>query len=220
MTGLCRRGVYAVTDCTLVARWGGLAAATELTLRGGAVAIQYRDKGRDRARRLREAQRLLALCRAFDVPLIINDDVDLARDISADGVHVGRGDRSVSETRRLLGADAIVGVSCYNVPERALEAQSEGATYVAFGSFFPSSTKPDAVRVTVQCLASVRSRINVPVVAIGGITAANAGPVVAAGADLLAVISDIFGGDDPQAATRKLGCLFAGDGSLARPVQQ
>ena len=209
MTGLCRRGVYAITDSTLVARRGGLA-----------VAVQYRDKGRDRARRLREAQPLRTLCRAYDAALIINDDIELAREISADGVHVGRGDRSVSETRRLLGADAIVGVSCYNVPERALEAQSEGATYVAFGSFFPSSTKPDAVRVTVQCLASVRSRINVPVVAIGGITAANAAPVVAAGADLLAVISEIFGADDPEAATRKLSSLFAGDGSAARPAQR
>lgn len=211
MIGLSRRGVYAITDSTLVTRLGGLTAAVESTLRGGAVAIQYRDKGADRARRLGEARALRSLCHAYAVPLIVNDDVDLAREILADGVHVGNDDLSVGETRNLLGADAIVGVSCYDLPERALQAASEGASYVAFGSFFPSPSKPAAARVTVECLASVRSRIGIPVVAIGGITAANAAPVVAAGADFLAVISDIFGADDPEAATRKLACLFARD---------
>ena len=112
MRGPWRRGIYAITDSTLVARQGGIAAAVEAALRGGAVAIQYRDKSRDRARRLHEAQVLRSLCHSFAAPLIVNDDVELAREVSADGVHVGSDDLGVSETRTLLGNDAIVGVSC------------------------------------------------------------------------------------------------------------
>ena len=220
MIGLTKRGVYAITDSKLVTRLGGLSAAVESALRGGAVAIQYRDKGTERARRQREARALRSLCHTYGAPLIINDDVELAREILADGVHLGRDDLSVTEARKRLGADAIVGVSCYERAQRALLAEREGASYVAFGSFFPSPSKPAAVRVTVECLASVRARIGIPVVAIGGITAANATPVVAAGADLLAVISEIFAAADPEAATRKLGSLFAQDDTAIRTSQR
>jgi len=207
------QGLYVITDAGLqpTAR---LPERVLEAIRGGARMVQYRDKGHDAARRLGEAEALAALCRRHGVLFIINDDVELAVAVAADGVHVGREDGAIADARAALGPERLVGASSYNDPERAVQLQGEGADYVAFGTFFPSPTKPHAVRATPEMLRAVRPRLQVPVVAIGGITAANAAPVVAAGADALAVISDVFGAGDVTAAARAYAPLFR-DGEAA-----
>ncbi len=201
------RGLYAVTpeDRSGAELAGAVAAAVE----HGVKAVQYRDKSPDPARRRRDAEALLAVCRPRHVPLIINDDVDLALEVGADGVHLGRDDEALATARERLGDRAIVGVSCYDEARRALGAARDGADYVAFGSFFPSLTKPGAVRATTELLAAVRPRIEVPIVAIGGITANNALPLLERGADLLAVVNAIFGAPDIGHAVRRLSGLFS-----------
>ena len=226
MKGL--RGLYAITpECPgpglrLAARDGGhvgnagavpgLVRQVELAIAGGARVIQYRDKSGDlagnRERRLAEARALHAVCRRAGVPLIINDDATLAAAVAADGVHLGRDDGSPSEARRLLGSAAIIGVSCYNSLELAEAAQAAGADYVAFGSFFASSTKPLAVRADVGLLRRARQSIHLPLVAIGGITPENGAALIAAGADLLAVVSGLFGEPDPRSAAQAYAQLF------------
>lgn len=201
------RGLYAITDSALIPG-ERLVPAVAAAIQGGAVMVQYRDKGEDRARRLWEAQDLANLCRPLGVPLIINDDVELARAVAADGVHLGRDDADILSARDALGPDAIIGLSCYNQLERALAAEQAGADYVAFGSFFPSPTKPQALKAEAELLHAAKARIGLPVVAIGGITADNGAQLVAAGADLLAVISELFGAEDIRAAAEKISRLF------------
>ena len=196
------RGIYAVTP---EHRSGAeLAGAVAAAVENGVRAVQYRDKSSDPARRGRDAAALLAICRPHGVPLIINDDVELAHATGADGVHLGRDDEGLAAARARLGDGAIIGISCYDEPERALAAARSGADYVAFGSFFPSVTKPGAVRATTELVAAVRPRIEVPIVAIGGITADNAPPLLESGVDLLAVVSAIFGARDIGRAARRL----------------
>ena len=142
------------------------------------------------------------------VPLIVNDDIVLARDVGADGVHLGREDGAVSEARRILGRDALVGVSCYASLERAENAAAAGADYVAFGAFFPSSTKPGATPVSMAVPMMARTRIDLPIVAIGGITPDNGSKLLASGVDMLAVIHGLFGQDDVRAAARRYAALF------------
>ena len=185
-----------------------LAGAVALAVECGVDAVQYRDKSADPTRRRRDASALLSVCRPRRVPLIINDDIDLALEIGADGVHLGKDDESLATARARLGDAAIVGISCYNDPDRALHTARDGADYVAFGSFFPSATKPDAVRAGTEQVSSVRPAIVVPIVAIGGITADNAPPLLAAGIDLLAVVSAVFGAGDIERAVRRLTRLF------------
>ena len=201
------RGIYAVTpqDRSAAELAGAVAAAVE----HGVKAVQYRSKSPDTARRRVDAEALLAVCRARRVPLIINDDVDLALAVGADGVHLGRDDEALAAARARLGDDAIIGISCYDEAERALAAAGLGASYVAFGSFFPSVTKPGAVRATTELVAATRPRIEVPIVAIGGITPDNATALLESGVDLLAVVNAIFGDSDPGGATRRLARLFA-----------
>ncbi len=207
MTALPERGLYAITDPGLLSP-NGLVAGVEAAILGGVVMVQYRDKTSDRPSRLHHARALLSLCRRHGVPLIINDEVELARLVGADGVHLGREDPPVSRARELLGPDAIVGVSCYNEPERAFQAQAAGASYVAFGRFFGSSTKPTAVQSTPEMLREVVPRLSVPVVVIGGITPENGAALLQAGADLLAVIGGLFGTSDPLAAATEFARLF------------
>lgn len=199
------RGLYAITreGYSSVAV---LAEAVAAAIRGGAAVVQYRAKS---ASGEAEAEALRAVCRQGGVPFIINDDVALARRTGADGVHLGREDAGVSEARAVLGPEAIIGVSCYDSLEQALLAEAAGADYVAFGRFFPSGTKPGAPRARLETLAEARRRLKVPIVAIGGITPDNGGALLEAGADLLAVIEGVFGGDDPKAAARRFGPLFA-----------
>ena len=201
------RGIYAVTP----EQWSGveLAGAVAAAVENGVRAVQYRDKSPDPARRRRDAAALLAICRPHGVPLIINDDVDLAHATGADGVHLGRDDEGLAAARARLGEGAIIGISCYDEAERALAAARSGADYVAFGSFFPSVTKPGAVRATTELVAAVRPRIEIPIVAIGGITADNAPPLLESGVDLLAVVNAIFGARDIGRAARRLARLFS-----------
>ncbi len=207
MTPFPARGLFAIADSGLLGR-DRLQTAVEEAISGGAGVIQYREKGNDEPRRRKEAGTLLGICRRHQVPLIINDDVELAADIGADGVHLGRDDADLHRARDRLGQGAIIGISCYNEPDRAMAAQEAGADYVAFGRFFPSRTKPQAVRASVEMLRGIRPRLKVPVVAIGGITPENGACLLNAGADLLAVIHGVFGNPDPRAAAERFARLF------------
>jgi thiamine-phosphate pyrophosphorylase len=204
-------GLYAITD--------GLRSAQEVLLavgaaiKGGAVLIQYRDKTTPLVHRQERAAALCQLCRHLSVPLIINDDPRLAREIGAEGVHLGQDDPSYEEARGLLGAQAIIGISCYNLLDKALSAQALGADYVAFGRFFPSKTKPEAVEAPISLLKEARRVLSIPIVAIGGITPENGGSLIEVGADLLAVADGVFGQSDPEAAARRYADLFHTQGT-------
>jgi thiamine-phosphate pyrophosphorylase len=171
--------------------------------------VQYRNKTAAAALRLHQAGSLKQLCAAHGIPLIVNDDIELAAAVGAHGVHLGRDDAAIEAARSILGAQALVGVSCYNELPRALDAQRRGADYVAFGSFFVSTVKPGAVRASIALLKEARAQIELPIVAIGGITVANAGALVAAGANALAVISAVFGAPDIRAAAQSFESMFA-----------
>jgi len=201
------RGLYAITDSKLLSP-ERMVEAVALAIQGGAVMIQYRDKGDDMMRRQWEATDLSNLCRPLGVPLIINDDIELAAQVMAKGVHLGREDADIASARAQLGANAIIGVSCYNDLERAIEAEKAGADYVAFGSFFPSRSKPNAVKADAELIRRAKQQLSIPVVAIGGITADNGAQLVAAGADMLAVITDVFGQADILAAAERIAHLF------------
>jgi len=202
-----QRGLYVITDPELIADRDWV-TQVEAAIAGGATLIQYRDKDATAAQRLERARALLACCRAHEVPLLINDDVALAAAVGTDGVHLGRDDAALAEARRQLGPRAIIGVSCYNQLPRALAAAEAGADYVAFGRFFPSRSKPLAVQAEVDLLRRARQELNIPVAAIGGITADNGAALIAAGADLLAVIHGVFGQPGVAAAARRLAGLF------------
>jgi thiamine-phosphate pyrophosphorylase len=148
------------------------------------------------------------VCRQHGVLFIINDDVTLAKETRADGVHLGREDVPLAEARKLLGTRAIIGVSCYNELARAQAAQKQGADYVAFGRFFPSRTKPQAVQANLDLLREAKRKLHIPVVAIGGITPENGASLIAAGADALAVIEGVFGQADVRAAAERYARLF------------
>jgi thiamine-phosphate pyrophosphorylase len=200
-------GLYAITD-TVQDDGQRLLAAVEQALRGGARIIQYRDKSDDPQRRQECAAALRAMTRRYAALLIINDDPQLAKRVQADGVHLGQDDATISAARALLGEDAIIGVSCYNRFELAQQASARGADYIAFGRFFASHTKPHAVRAELDLLRRAQQELAIPVAAIGGITAENAGDLIAAGADMLAVVHDLFGHDDIEAAARRYKRCF------------
>jgi thiamine-phosphate pyrophosphorylase len=180
----------------------------EQALRGGARILQYRNKSAYADLRQQQASALRELTHRFDTTFIVNDDAALAAAVGADGVHIGGGDGSVATARKLLGKDGIIGVSCYNRPPLAQEALRQGADYVAFGAFFPSSVKPDAVCAEVSMLQAARQELDVPVVAIGGITSQNGAALVQAGADALAVISALWNAPDIAQAAREFNNLF------------
>lgn len=197
------RGLYAITDGPRDDLLEVCAAALE----GGARLLQYRDKSGDDTRRLREAQALQVLCAAHRVPLIVNDDIELAAAIGAAGVHLGEDDAAIETARARLGARTIVGVSCYDSVERARGLAAAGADYLAFGAFFPSPTKPRARRATADLLRAA-APLGLPLVAIGGITPERAIDLVEAGADCVAVISALFGATDVRATARRFAALF------------
>ena len=200
-------GLYAVTPESPDSHW--LGARVKAALAGGAGAVQYRSKCADGRLRAEQAEQLLASCREYDALLIINDDVELAQRLGADGVHLGREDMPLADARGVLGSEALIGVSCYDSLARALDAKASGADYVAFGSFFPSAVKPDAVRAPHQLLRDARRVLGLPVVAIGGITPHNAGELIEAGADAVAVISALFQVHDTLSAAQAFAALFA-----------
>ncbi|HEX4781610.1 MAG TPA: thiamine phosphate synthase [Usitatibacter sp.] len=203
--GFALRGLYAITPET--ADGERLAAAVEQALAGGAALVQYRAKALAPAVALEQARRLAGLCRARGVPLIVNDSVELALACGADGVHLGRDDIGLAKARAALPG-AIVGVSCYANPAAARAAAEGGADYVAIGSVFSSTTKPGAARATLAQLGEARRAGGLPVAAIGGITPANVGEVVAAGADMAAVISALFDAGDILERARELSGAF------------
>jgi thiamine-phosphate pyrophosphorylase len=201
-------GLYAITpDASEPARLMQQVAAA---LQGGVSVLQYRRKKADAEAALREATELLSICRRHEALFIVNDDARLAAAVGAVGVHLGREDGGVAEARRLLGAGAIVGVSCSVQISRAQAARAEGADYVAFGSFFPSSVKPHAVRATIGLLQEARKCFDTPIVVIGGITLDNAEALIEAGADAVAVISDLFDAPDVRDRATAFGRLFEG----------
>ncbi|MBK8326088.1 MAG: thiamine phosphate synthase [Moraxellaceae bacterium] len=184
-----KQGVYVITDSALLQ--GRLVASVEAALQGGAQIVQYRDKSSDSAKRLHHAQQLKQLCQHYNIPLIINDDLELAAQLDV-GVHLGQQDGSITLARQRLGAKAIIGATCHNSLEFAQQAAQQGASYLAFGAFYPSSTKPLAQLAQLDTLTQAKHLFNLPVVAIGGITLDNAMPLINAGANYVAVISDIF----------------------------
>jgi len=214
MTAGALRGLYAVTpDDGLPPR---LATLVDLALCGGVRLVQYRNKTATAPLRRAEAAELLRLCRARGARLIVNDDLALALEIGADGVHLGRDDAAAEalvDVRQQLGPDRILGVSCYDDLARAEAAAAAGADYLAFGSVFASVTKPTAVQAPLSLLAEARRRCCRPIAAIGGITVANAASVIAAGADMVAVISDLFDAMDITARARQFQQLFLSEGT-------
>lgn len=206
-SGFWPQGLYAITPDE--ADTERLLALSEAVLRGGAGALQYRNKTADTALALKQAQALRALTHRFKVPFIVNDSIECALAADADAIHVGETDPPISELRASIGRRMRIGASCYGSFERAAAVIAEGADYIAFGGFYPSRVKKYPVTTPLDTLTKAR-RYGVPVVAIGGITAENALPMIKAGADAVGVISGIYSAADPEAAARKIAALFAG----------
>jgi len=180
----------------------------EQAIFGGVRIIQYRDKSNDVTRRHAEATALHKVCQRHSIPLIINDDVTLAATVQADGVHLGHDDLKLQQARNMLGSNAIIGVSCYNQLDLAIQAEQGGADYVAFGSFFKSTTKPLATIATNALLQQAKNKLKIPIVAIGGITPENGAELLDAGADSLAVINGVFSQSNPRRAASRYAQLF------------
>ncbi len=201
------KGLYAITpdesDTVKLLR------KVRLALQGGARVLQYRNKSANAALRVQQAHALRLLTREFDTTYIVNDDAQLAARVDADGVHLGGEDGSVATARAALGDAKIIGVSCYNRAPLAFEAVLQGADYVAFGAFFASGIKPEAVQTEVHLLQTVRCELSVPIVAIGGITHQNGAVLVEAGADALAVISALWNAPDIEASAQGFSTLFS-----------
>jgi len=199
-------GLYAITPDA--ADTALLVTKARDALAGGASLVQYRSKTADAALRLAQAKALLAICRRHQVPLIINDYLDLALEIDADGLHLGGEDGSIAAARARLGPRKLIGASCYNELQNALKAEREGADYVAFGSFFASGVKPGAAHAPLGLLREAQRSVAVPIVAIGGITLANAPQLITAGADSVAVLSALFAAADVKLAAQQFNALF------------
>ena len=184
------KGLYAITPDS--ADLNTLIQKTKSAIEGGAFMVQYRSKIQDRDVKMQQCDAILRLCREYEIPCIVNDDVDMCRILEADGVHLGEKDDNIAEVRHILGEDAIIGSSCYDQLDRAKSAQKEGASYVAFGAMFPTSTKPNAPRATLALLKEAKREIQIPIVAIGGITVNNAHDVIKTGIDAIAVINSLY----------------------------
>ena len=184
------KGLYAITPDS--ADLNTLIQKTKSAIEGGAFMVQYRSKIQDRDVKMQQCAAILRLCREYEIPCIVNDDVDMCRVLEADGVHLGEKDDNIAEVRHILGEDAIIGSSCYDQLDRAKSAQKEGASYVAFGAMFATSTKPNAPRATLALLKEAKREIQIPIVAIGGITVNNAHDVIKTGIDAIAVITSLY----------------------------
>ena len=194
--------LYAVTD----RHWlngESLYSQVEKALKGGATFIQLREKNLGEEEFLAEAKEIARLCKSYHVPFVINDNVDIALEIDADGVHVGQSDMEAGDVRAKLGADKIIGVSCKNV-EQALLAKKHGADYLGVGAMYPTGTKKDATAVTPEALSAICQAVDIPVVAIGGINKDRLEPLKGTGVDGVAVVSAIFAAEDIEKATREL----------------
>jgi thiamine-phosphate pyrophosphorylase len=200
------KGLYAVTPET--EDTPHLLEIVLQALEGGVRLVQYRNKSNDVILRHAQAEQLHTLCRGFDVPLIINDDLGLAQSVAADGVHLGKNDMSIEAARARAGGQILIGASCYADLELARRAQQRGASYVAFGSFFASSTKPHASAAPLELLEKASKDLALPIVAIGGITFNNARELIERGADALAVVAGLFDAPDVRKKARQLVRLF------------
>jgi thiamine-phosphate pyrophosphorylase len=200
------KGLYAVTPD--IADTDLLLQKVEAALQGGINVLQYRNKLANHKLQTQQARAILPLCRQYNVPLIINDSVKLCLTLDADGVHLGADDGNLAEVRSRIGKDKILGASCYNRFDLALSAQQAGASYVAFGACFASQTKPNAPVAALDLFTRAKTELNIPTVAIGGITLQNAPQVISAGANAIAVINAIFGADDVKLASQQFYKVF------------
>ena len=199
-------GVYAITDPVLCGEY--LIDNVLAAIQGGIRILQYRNKQASRTTQVEEAKNLLSLCQQHGVLFIINDDLDLVSEVNADGIHLGQQDRTLLEARQQLGNEKIIGISCNNRFDYALAAQQKGADYIAFGRFFSSITKPQAPQADFDLLQRAEHELQVPVVAIGGVTPDNGRSLIEAGADMLAVIHGIFGQADVRLEAQRYVELF------------
>jgi len=212
------QGLYLVTP-----NWDDterMVACTAAALDAGAALVQYRHKDASAELRREQGAALLALCRRYNRPLIINDHVALCLTLGADGVHVGGTDASVREARAALGPDLIVGASCYGDLELARAAQQDGATYAAFGGFYPSPVKRYTFTTDPDLLVQARREMTLPLVVIGGMTPHNAAPLVERGADMVAAITSVYLADDPAASARQFNALFAANWKTSEKIKQ
>ena len=202
------KGLYAITDESLIAD-EAFSEAIESALLGGVSIVQYRDKSADQKKRLQQAKAIRALCTQYQATCIINDDIELAKTVNADGIHLGKDDTELSYARQVLGEDAIIGISCYNDIDLAIDAEKNSADYVAFGTMFSSPTKPDAVCATPEMISRAKQQLSIPVCAIGGITGENIQQLIQHQADMAAVISSLFSADDIKTTANNLSQYFS-----------
>ena len=200
-------GLYVITDTQLMNPYNVI-DKVEQALKGGAKIVQFRDKIHSQAIQKEQALKLKKLCQDYQACFIVNDNIQLAKQVEADGVHIGKDDTDIAMARKLLGKDAIIGVSCYNDLQRAIHIQTLGASYVAFGRFFPSKTKPDAPQADLTTLTQAHHRLNIPIVAIGGINKNNAQALIKAGANSVAVIQGVFACNEIKAESQAIQNLF------------
>ena len=198
-------GLYTITNGSIGTT---LRTDVEKILAENIAMLQYRDKSTNTQQRYYDAYKLRQLCRLYNTYFIINDDIQLTKHIHADGVHLGNDDSTIHEARYVLGKNAIIGISCYNDLALAIKAEQEGASYVAFGSFFNSPTKPNAPKATIELLQRAKKTLSIPICCIGGITLDNAPTLIEAGANMIAVISAVFSQPDSQQAARRFSALF------------
>ena len=195
------KGLYAITDSKLMG--SDLISKTEQAILGGINILQYRNKTAPLEQQEQEALKLVQLCKKNNVLFLVNDNVELALKVNADGVHLGQQDTPLQKAREQLGKDKIIGITCHDKIELAVEAQKYGADYVAFGRFFNSQTKPTASPAELSLISESKKSISIPIVAIGGITQEMASLLLKEGVDMLAVIHAIFGQDDILSATHQ-----------------
>jgi len=197
------KGLYAIADSSILSDEEFL-EKVEIVLKNGAALLQYRDKSGI----FKHAVEIKKLCNQYNIPLIINDNLQLAKEIDADGVHLGKDDDDLKSAREFLGNEKIIGVSCYNDLNRAFEMQNMGATYIAFGAFFSSNTKPLAIKADLELLKEAKNKLSIPIVCIGGITLENADQLISNGADYIAVIQGLFKANDLAKTTQQFSKKF------------
>ncbi len=187
-------GLYAITPDQK--NLSILSSQVESCIKGGAKLIQYRSKKLSKIVQKKQAKQIKIVCNSYNIPLIINDDIELCRNLDADGVHLGENDDSLLKARKLLGPSKIIGISCYNSIDRVKMAIDGGASYVALGACFPTKTKPNAPQVTIDLIKFVLKRFNIPLVAIGGIDNENVELLVKEGVKCVALINALFSAKD------------------------
>ena len=201
------RGLYAITPAIASAR--RLHEMCAAALEGGAAILQYRNPRADAKMQLKQAAALAQLCRAFGALFVVNNHPRLAAQVGADGVHLGQNDMDLQAAREIVGPDAIIGATCHDSPQKARQAQKDGANYCAMGAFFPSPTKPDAIPCGLEKIAQAKHKCKLPIVAVGGINSQNITQVVRAGADSVAVVSALFAANDIRKAAQELSAAFS-----------